>query len=138
VSHLIQEIGIVIFLVLSLYFFFFSKKKQIPQQEVVLSRKTGRFLKGILLSLFYVFSIPFYFIFIISIVSFDYFSFEKYFVFWFAIGASLGAMMVFYLYVVFVKKIEHKTTFFMQNVNYLLGSITFLIAVLGIIRLFNE
>src|SRR5690606_12721127 len=55
VNHLIQEVGIVIFLILSLYFFFFSKKSQLPQQEVVLSRKSSRFFKGMLLSLFNVF-----------------------------------------------------------------------------------
>lgn len=138
VSHLIQEIGIVIFLVLSLYFFFFSKKNQLPKEEIALSRKSSRFFKGLLLSLFNVFPIPFYVIFSITMASYDYFSFEKYFVLWFALGASLGAMAVFYLYIVFVKKIEHRATFFMKNVNYLLGSITLLIAVIGILKLFNE
>lgn len=138
VNHLIQEVGIVIFLILSLYFFFFSKKNQLPQQEVVLSRKSSRFFKGMFLSLFNVFPVPFYVIFSITMASYDYFSFEKYFVFWFAIGACLGAMLVFYLYATFVKKVEHKTTFFMQNVNYLLGSITLLIAILGILRLINQ
>src|SRR5690554_7242568 len=59
INHLIQEIGIGVFLLLSVYFFFFSKKKKIQKDEVIISSKQSHFLMGILLSLINVFPIPF-------------------------------------------------------------------------------
>lgn len=138
VSYLIQEIAIVIFLIISVYFFFFSKKNQIPHENLVVSRKSSRFFQGMFLSVLNVFPVPFYVVFSITMASYDYFSFEKYYVLWFSIGASSGAMMVFYFYTLFVKKIEHKTVFFMKNVNYLLGCVTLLIAILGIVKLLKD
>lgn len=138
INHLIQEIGIGIFLVLSIYFFFFSKKKKIQEEEVVINSKRSHFLMGIFLSLINVFPIPFYVILSITLGSYDYFRFDKPFLILFSVGASLGAMSVFYIYANFIRKIESKAEFFMKNVNILLGSVTLFIAALGIIKLINE
>ncbi len=139
INHLIQEIGIGIFLVLSIYFFFFSKpKKKIKEEEVIINSKRSHFLMGILLSLINVFPIPFYVILSVTLGSYGYFEFDKPFLILFSFGTSLGAMFVFYIYATFIKKIESKVEFFMKNVNYLLGSVTLFIAVLGIIKLINE
>src|SRR5690606_37301630 len=138
INHLIQEVGIGVFLLLSVYFFFFSKKKKIQKDEVIISSKQSHFLMGILLSLINVFPIPFYVILSITLASYGYFSFDKLFLILFSIGASLGAMVVFYLYANFIRKIESKTDFFLKNVNNLLGSVTLFIAILGIIKLIND
>lgn len=138
INHLIQEIGIGIFLLLSIYFFFFAKKKKIQNEEVIISSKRSHFLMGMFLSLINVFPIPFYVILSITLGSYGYFHFDKPFLILFSLGASLGAMSIFYIYANFIKKIESKAEFFMKNVNYLLGSVTLLIAVLGIIKLINE
>lgn len=137
ISHLIQEIGIGIFILLSIYFFFFARKKKIQNEEVVISSKRSHFFMGILLSLINVFPIPFYVILSVTLGSYGYFYFEKPFLVLFSLGSSLGAMTVFYLYANFIRKIEAKTEFFMKNVNYLLGSVTLFIAILGIIKLIN-
>lgn len=136
INHLIQEIGIGIFILLSFYFFFFTPKKKI-QNEVIISSKRSHFFMGMLLSLINVFPIPFYVILSISLGSYDYFQFEKPFIILFSLGASLGALGVFYLYANFIQKIESRAEFFIKNVNYLLGSVTLFIAILGIIKLIN-
>lgn len=138
INYLIQEIGIGIFLLLSIYFFFFSKKKKIKKEEVIISSKRSHFLMGMFLSLINVFPIPFYVILSITLGSYGYFQFDKPFLVLFSLGASLGAMSVFYIYANFIRKIESKAEFFMKNVNYLIGSVTLLIAVLGIVKLINE
>jgi len=138
INHLIQEIGIGIFLLLSIYFFFFSKKKKIQQDEVIISSKRSHFLMGMFLSLINVFPIPFYVILSITLGSYGYFQFDKPFLTLFSVGASLGALSVFCIYANFIRRIESKAEFFMKNANYLLGSVTLFIAVLGIIKLINE
>lgn len=138
INHLIQEIGIGIFLLLSIYFFFFSKKKKIQEEEVIINSKRSHFLMGMFLSLINVFPIPFYVILSITLGSYDYFQFDKPFLILFSAGASLGAMSVFYIYANFIGKIESKTDFFMKNVNNLLGGVTLFIAILGVIKLVNE
>lgn len=138
INYLIQEIGIGIFLLLSIYFFFFAKKKKIQNEEVIISSKRSHFLMGMFLSLINVFPIPFYVILSITLGSYGYFQFDKPFLVLFSLGASLGAMSVFYIYANFIRKIESKAEFFMKNVNYLIGSVTLLIAVLGIVKLINE
>lgn len=138
VNHLIQEIGIGIFLLLSVYFFFFAKRKKIKKEEVVISSKRSHFLMGMFLSLINVFPIPFYVILSVTLGSYGYFRFDKPFLTLFSLGASFGAIFVFYVYATFIKKIESKAEFFMKNVNHLIGGVTLFIAVLGIIKLINE
>lgn len=138
INHLIQEVGIAIFLLLSIYFFFFSKKKRIKKEEVIINSKRSHFLMGMFLSLINVFPIPFYVVLSVTLGAYGYFQFDKLFLALFSVGASFGAMIVFYFYANFIKKIESKAEFFMKNVNYLIGSITLFIAVLGIIKLINE
>lgn len=135
ISHLIQRIAIGIFLLVSVYFFFFAGKKKVEQQRVILKGKKGYFLSGMLLSLINLFPIPFYVVLSVTLSTYNWFSFEKMFVGMFALGASSGAMLAFYGYIVFIQKIESRTDFFMKNVNYLIGCITFIIAIIGIFKL---
>lgn len=135
ISHLIQRIAIGIFLLVSVYFFFFAGKKKVEQQRVILKGKKGYFLSGMLLSLINLFPIPFYVVLSVTLSTYNWFSFEKMFIGMFALGASSGAMLAFYGYIVFIQKIESRTDFFMKNVNYLIGCITFIIALIGVIKL---
>jgi threonine/homoserine/homoserine lactone efflux protein len=135
ISHLIQRIAIGVFLLVSVYFFFFAGKKKVEQQRVILKGKKGYFLSGMLLSLINLFPIPFYVVLSVTLSTYNWFSFEKMFIGMFALGASSGAMLAFYGYIVFIQKIESRTDFFMKNVNYLIGSITFIIAIIGVFKL---
>ncbi len=133
ITSLFFAIGV--FLLISVYFFFFAGKTKVEQRRVVLKNKKGYFLSGMLLSLINLFPIPFYVVLSVTFSSYNWFSFEKIFLGMFALGASSGAMLAFYGYIVFIQKIESRTDFFMKNVNYLIGSITLIIALIGIIKL---
>jgi len=45
---------------------------------------------------------------------------------------------VIYLYIVFFKKFQHKTEFFMRNVNYFIGAITGIIAIMTALRIIKN
>lgn len=134
---LLREIGLVIFTGLTFYFFLTSKKVKQKKQHVQLRSKKSRFFLGMLLSSLNFFPIPFYVFVSVTLASYEYFSFEKSFVYSFVLGSGLGALFAFYCYIAFFKKLENKTEFFMQNMNYIIGSITGLVSAITLVNIIN-
>lgn len=140
IISLLQEIGTVIFTLLTIYFLFLAKKP-VPKEaedEIVVKSKRGRFFLGALLSALNFFPVPFYVVASITLSTYGLFFFEPLFVFLFVIGVTAGSYFVLYLYIVFFKKIEHKTDFMMRNINKIIGGITGVIAVITFIRIINN
>jgi threonine/homoserine/homoserine lactone efflux protein len=135
IISLLQEIGILVFTALSVYFFWIAKKPKKQQKDIKIKGKTNRFYHGILLSMLNFLPVPFYVFTSISIASSDYFHFEKFEIINFVLGVMLGSFSVFYLYIVSFKMIEAKTTFLMKNINNIIGSITGLIAAFTVFKL---
>jgi len=135
IISLLQEIGILVFTALSVYFFWIAKKPKKQQKDIKIKGKTNRFYHGILLSMLNFLPVPFYVFTSISIASSGYFHFEKFEIINFVLGVMLGSFSVFYLYIVAFKMIEEKTTFLMKNINNIIGSITGLIAVFTLFKL---
>lgn len=140
VIEILQEIGLAIFTLLTVYFIFLARKPKRPVEEKVvkLRSRTGEFFMGTLLSALNFFPIPYYVFVSITLSTYDYFYFTQLFVFLFVVGVVIGSFAIFYLYIVFFKKIEHKAGYFMENVNYFIGAVTGLIAVITFIRIFRN
>jgi threonine/homoserine/homoserine lactone efflux protein len=142
IIYTLEEAGVIIFAILTVYFLFLSKKKKKKKKlsnDVVKTRSgTGNYFMGMLLSGLNFFPIPYYVFISISFTAYGIFKFTNPFVPLFVLGVVAGAFTVFYLYIVFFKKFEHKTEFFMRNVNYFIGSITGLIALITLIRIWQN
>jgi threonine/homoserine/homoserine lactone efflux protein len=138
----LEEAGVFIFGMLTVFFFFFSKKKKkkkkLDKEIAQVRSKTGNYFLGAMLSALNFFPIPYYVFVSISLSSANAFEFSNLGIFLFVLGATGGAYAVFYLYIVFFKKFEHKTEFFMRNVNYFLGTITGLIAIVTLIKILKR
>lgn len=136
----LQEIGICIFSMLTVYFFFFAKKKKKKTASLKgKSRsKLGSYLRGAMLSALNFFPIPFYVFVTVSFSRGRVIDFTAFNTFLFVLGIVAGAYTVFYLYIVSFKKFEHKTEFFMRNVNYFIGSITGIIAIVTLIKILRN
>lgn len=134
---LLREVGLVIFTALTFYFFLTSKKIKKKDESTRLKSKRSRFFLGMLLSALNFFPIPFYVFVSVTLASYDYFSFEKSFVYSFVLGSGLGAMFAFYRYIAFFKKLESKTEFFMENMNYIIGSITGIVSLITLANIVN-
>lgn len=134
---LLREVGLVIFIGLTLYFFLTSKKINPKQNEIKLRSKKSRFFLGMLLSALNFFPIPFYVFVSVTLASYNYFSFEKYFVYHFVIGSGMGAFFAFYCYIAFFKKLETKTEFLLRNMNYIIGSITGIVSIITLANIIN-
>ncbi|MFN8275594.1 MAG: lysine transporter LysE [Flavobacteriaceae bacterium] len=132
---LLQEIGVLIFSGLSIYFFWIAKKPKNLPKEVSLKKKMHRYFFGMLLSGLNFLPIPFYVFASISLATSGYFKFEVASIFGFVLGVTAGSFSVFYAYLVAFKKVEQKTRFLMQNINKIIGSIAALMAVLTVVKL---
>ena len=131
----LQEIGISIFSLLSVYFFWIAKKPKKLKTNNKLKGKSNRFFLGMLLSTLNLLPVPFYVFASMSLSASGYFSFDKIPVSSFVIGVVLGSFTVFYIYIVAFKKIEKKTEFLMRNINTIIGSVTTFMAVLTLFKL---
>jgi len=133
----LREIGLVIFLALTFYFFWTSKKMKPREKKTKLRSKKSRFFLGMLLSALNLFPIPFYVLISVTLASYNIFSFEMPFIYTFVIGSGIGAYFAFYCYIAFFKKMEAKTAFILNNMNYIIGSITGLISIITLINVIN-
>lgn len=131
----LQEIGIFIFTLLSIYFFGIAKKPKKIKTDSRVKGKSNRFFLGMLLSTLNLLPIPFYVFTSMTLAASGYFSFDKIPVAEFVIGVMIGSFTVLYIYIVAFKKIENKTEFLMRNINTIIGSVTTFMAVLTLIKL---
>jgi threonine/homoserine/homoserine lactone efflux protein len=131
----LQEIGIFLFSLLSIYFFWIAKKPKKIKTDSKVKGKSNRFFLGMLLSTLNLLPIPFYVFASMSLAASGYFSFDKVPVSSFVIGVVLGSFIVFYIYIVAFKRIEKNTDFLFNNINTIIGSVTTFMAVLTLFKL---
>ena len=131
----LQEISILVFSLLSIYFFWIAKKPKKIKTDSKVKGKSNRFFLGILLSTLNLLPIPFYVFASMSLAASGYFSFDRIPVSSFVVGVVCGSFTVFYIYIVAFKKIEKKTEFLMRNINTIIGSVTTFMAVLTLFKL---
>ena len=134
----LQEIGIFVFSLLSVYFFWIAKKPKKIKTDRTVKGKSSRFFLGMLLSTLNLLPIPFYVFASMSLYASGYFSFDKIPVSSFVIGVVLGSFTVFYIYIAAFKKIEKKTEFLMRNINIIIGSVTTFMAIVTLIKLLYD
>lgn len=132
---LLQEVGILIFSGLSVYFFWMARKPQSTPKEFSLQKKMHRFLFGILLSALNFLPIPFYVFASISLAAAGYFEFEAASVLGFVLGVTSGSFSVFYAYLTTFKKIEGKVHYIMLHINKIIGSMAALMALFTFFKL---
>lgn len=133
---LLREIGLAIFIALTIYFFIAANKVKV-EKEVTMHSKRSRFFMGMLLSALNFFPIPFYVLVSITLASYDYFVFENSFIYSFVFGSGVGAFFAFYCYITFFKKMEDNMGFLLRNMNYIIGSVTGLVAILTVFNIFQ-
>lgn len=131
----LQEVGLFIFIGLTVYFFWKAKKPKLPKGKTKIRSKTNRFFLGMLLSALNLFPIPYYVFVSITLSSYGYFYFLDPFIYAFVTGVVTGSFLVFYLYILFFKKTETKSSFLMNNGNYIIGTLTGLVSIVTLFKL---
>ena len=135
----LQEIGSLVFLGLTVYFFWSGNRKQKKQVVVELRNRTQRFFSGIFLSALNMLPIPYYVFLSLWFSSKGWFSFTPQQENAFVLGAVLGSFLIFYLYLLFFKKKENEeSSFFATNGNYIIGSVTGLVSLITLFKLLKQ
>jgi threonine/homoserine/homoserine lactone efflux protein len=132
---LMREIGFGIFATLTVYFLWLAKKPKDKTKKLKKNSKTNRFFLGMLLSFLNFFPIPYYVFISITLGSYKLFTFDTTSILIFVNGVVIGSFLVFYFYISFFNKIEHKTEYIMKNMNTIIGSITGIISIITLINI---
>lgn len=133
----LKKIGTFIFIGLTVAFLImgFKAKKQ-KAIEVKIEAKRNRFFYGMALSAFNMFAIPWYAITSLMMASKELFHYDMISIVSFSISAALGTYFVFYLYAKFFKLIEHKLTFIVKNINFLIAALTGFVALSSVYKMY--
>ncbi|MGB0788217.1 MAG: LysE family transporter, partial [Marinirhabdus sp.] len=117
---MLKQVGLGIFICLTIYFFFIAKDTRHPRAGVAPRSKTNRFFAGMLLAFLNLLPLPYWVYISITFAGFGWFSFEMA-PLWTAVFASgLGTFAMLAVYVHFFrrKKKDRPQRF---NINYIIG-----------------
>ncbi|MBY0487346.1 MAG: LysE family translocator [Flavobacteriaceae bacterium] len=130
---LLREIGLFIFIALTIYFLKFAKKPELKENLTVKSKRS-RFFMGMVISAINFFPIPYYVLISVAMASYNVFAFEPLPIYCLVTGVVAGSFAVFYFYVVFFNKMKTKADYLINNMNKMIGTIT---GVVALLTLFN-
>ena len=138
VISVLQEVGLGIFICITLYFFFIAKDKKSPKRAIEPRSKQSRFFHGLFLASRNVFPIPYWVYLSITFVSFGWFQFTKSFICLCVLGSSLGTLTMLVVYAHYFKRIQENRKEIKMNMNYVIGTITAIVAIITLIKIIND
>ncbi|MDT0646999.1 LysE family transporter [Zunongwangia sp. F260] len=137
VQNILLRAGLVIFIILGIYFFVKAKQKEGIQQRSEKANSNSIF-KGMFIAVLNVFPIP-YFVAIAGAlnvgvgVSYDWLKILS-----FAMAGAMGTFTSLYLYVLFFNKIESKTESFSRFSNYFMALLMLVLIVITLFRIYSS
>ena len=135
----LKKIGTFIFIGLTIAFLIMGfKAKSNKKIKVTIETKNNRFLYGVVMSAFNMFAIPWFAFTSLMMASKDWFVYDLLSIVLFSISAASGTYFVFYLYALYFKKIEHKLSFIVQNINFFIAFLTGLVAISSLYKMYFQ
>ena len=138
VIDILQMVAFVIFVLITVYFLLLARKQPKPDIEANVKSRQSRFFQGMLLSSLNVFPIPFQAYMTITLASFGWLTFDSISIGSYVAGAAMGTFIMLYVYIFFFDKIKDKSFTTQKGMNYIIGSITGLIAVVTLCNILME
>ena len=138
VINILQRVAFVIFILITIYFFLLARKQPKPDVEVNVRSKHRRFFQGMLLSALNVFPIPYQAYMTLTLASFGWLAFEAYSIISYVAGAATGTFVMLYIYIFFFDKIKNEKLTSPKSMNYIIGTITGIIAIFTLINIIKE
>lgn len=130
----LKMVGVFVFFILAIFFFYMSRKEF---KTNTTNNKTNYIFRGILMSAINMLAIPFYLGLSIYLASIHKIIIKQPFILLFVIGASIGAFLLFYTYIVFAKIIKSKVSFIAKNINILLSVLFLFLGILTLAKLLS-
>jgi len=138
IVDILQRVALVIFILISVYFLFIAKERAKPQDEINNRSKKSRFFFGMFLSALNVFPIPYQAYMSITLATFGLMDFDLTSITSYVAGAAMGTFVMLYIYIFFFDRIKSQRLTSQKNMNYSIGLITALIALITLINVIKE
>jgi threonine/homoserine/homoserine lactone efflux protein len=138
IVEILQRVAFVIFVLITIYFLVLASKQEESKVETEIKSKHGRLLHGMLLSALNVFPIPYQAYMTITLASFGWMDFERTNIITYVTGASMGTFVMLYFYIFFFDKIKDRRFTSQKSMNYSIGIITGLVALVTFINILRE
>lgn len=143
VTKIFREVGLAVFLSITVYFLFFAKKQDQKKKKKKADqlaefgevKQKNKFIYGLLLSAINVFPVPFYVFLSATLKSYNISVFNQPNSTAFAMGVVIGSMIIFSLYLKFFNNKSEDNSFILKNINYIIGGITSVVSILTIYQL---
>ena len=121
VTKIFREVGLAVFILITIYFLFFAskqdqKKKKRKELEIGKDKQKNKFIYGLLLSAINVFPIPFYVFLSATLVSYNISVFGQPNSSIFTLGVVVGSMIIFGLYLKFFNSKSEDDSFILKNI----------------------
>jgi len=133
VIDIIRIIALVLFILITIYFIFIAKGEK-RKKEAKLRGKKSSFFYGMLISALNVFPVPYQAYMTTTLSSYGWMDFSQESIYSYMIGVGVGSFIALYLYILFFNKLKGKTLTSQQNMNYIIGAITGVIAIITLIN----
>lgn len=139
IVEILQRVAFVIFVLITIYFLVIARnQKETNVEEADVMSKQSRFFHGMLLSALNVFPIPYQAYMTITLSSFGWMNFEKTSIVTYVTGAAMGTFVMLYFYIFFFDKIKDKKFTSQKSMNYSIGIITGIVALITFINIIKE
>lgn len=139
IVEILQRVAFVIFVLITIYFLAVaSKQNEAKVIETDVRSKKSRFFYGMLLSSLNVFPIPYQAYMTITLATFGVMDFERLSIITYVTGAAMGTFVMLYVYIFFFDRIKDKAFTSQKNMNYIIGSVTGLVALVTFINILKE
>lgn len=136
--QILQRVAFILFVLITVYFFLLAKKEAKPEKERERKSKRSQFFYGMFLSALNVFPIPYQAYMSVTLASLGLITLDNVNVATYVAGAAIGTFIMLYLYVFFLKKIKNEKLKSQKNMNYIIGSITGVIAIITLINIAKD
>lgn len=134
VLELLKRVALGVFIVMTFYFFAKGKKEG-KQKDKTIPETKHHFLQGVIISVLNVFPIPFYAYMGLTLRGFGWLEFTRANSIAYVGGVTFGSLIVFYVYVFFFKLIKSEKVKSKKNMNYIIGTLTGIVALITIINI---
>lgn len=137
VQIMLLRMGLIILILLSIYFFLKSRLKQKPIKTKKFKAKTS-FFKGIGISIINLFPIPFFVVISTLFNTGTNLDYDAWSVFFFSLAAALGTLSTLYLYIFSFIQFDVDRNRFAKNSNLLMGILMLILIIVTSIRIYYE
>jgi len=139
IIEILQRVAFVLFVLISIYFLVIARRKtETDVEEEEVKSKRGRLVHGMGLASLNLFPIPYQAYMTITLASFGWLDFERISIITYVTGAVMGTFVMLYMYIFFFDKIKNNPLTSQKNMNYVIGGITGLVAIVTLINILKE